>query len=120
MDLIHCEDDTIRIKIKYFIENPSNFFLETLLLDNQYDHYFTEWFGDYSWKLIYRASEHEFTTSSFHEYCNDKGPAIVIVKSIDGWIFGGYTSKEWKYRKYTVCNQFGGRHRMRFKIILLS
>ena len=52
--------------------------------------------NDYKWKLIYRSSEHGYTGSSFHEYCDDvNGPTLVIIKSSEGWIFGGYTTQSW-------------------------
>ena len=47
------------------------------------------------WELIYRASEHEYTAESFHKYCDDQGPTLVIIKSSDGWIFGGFTTQSW-------------------------
>ncbi len=69
----------------------------TILLDTQYDSYLREWLGnDIKWKLLYRASEHEYTASSFHECCDDKGPTLVVIKSSGGWIFGGYTTQSWK------------------------
>ena len=66
-----------------------------ILLDNQYDAKLREWCGDYKWKLLYRGSEHGYTAKSFHEYCDDKGPTLVIIKSSEGWIFGGYTTRSW-------------------------
>ena len=45
--------------------------------------------------LIYRASEHGYTSSSFHEHCDDKGPTLIIIKTTGGWIFGGYITKSW-------------------------
>ena len=47
--------------------------------------------------MIYRASEHGYSASSFHDYCDDKGPSLVIIKSSDSCIFGGYTTQSWKY-----------------------
>ena len=69
----------------------------TILLDTQYDKFFQEWLGnEYKWKLIYRASEHGYSAESFHHYCDDKGPTLVVIKSSGGWIFGGYTTQSWK------------------------
>ena len=79
--------------------NPlySPFLRNTILFGNEYDDKLREWIGnDYQWRLIYRASEHGYTASSFHECCNDKGPTLVVIKSSEGWIFGGYTTKSWK------------------------
>ena len=45
--------------------------------------------------MLYRVSEHGYSGQSFHEYCDDKGPTLVIIKSSGGWIFGGYTTQSW-------------------------
>ncbi len=80
--------------------NPlySPFLRNTILFGQEYDSYLREWLGsDYKWRLLYRASEHDHTGRSFHEYCDDiKGPTLVIIKSSGGWIFGGYTTQSWK------------------------
>ena len=77
--------------------NPlySPFLRNTILFGQEYDSYLREWVGDYKWKLLYRASEHEYTAKSFHEYCDDKGPTLIVIKSSGGWIFGGYTTQSW-------------------------
>ena len=67
----------------------------TILLDTQYDSYLKNWVGDCKWKLLYRASEHGYTAESFHQYCDDKGPTLIVIKSSGGWIFGGYTTRSW-------------------------
>ena len=68
----------------------------TKVLENtEYDNKLREWCGDYKWRLIYRASEHGYTAKSFHEYCNNKGPTLIVIKSSGGWIFGGYTTQSW-------------------------
>ena len=67
-----------------------------ILLDSQYNHYFEKWLGnDKKWKLIYRASKYNYTAKSFHKYCDDKGPTLVLIESSEGWIFGGYTTQSW-------------------------
>ena len=96
LDVIHCKDSAIRLKIsRYYLKNPSNLLVGTQLVNNQYDVKLREWLGDYNWRLLYRASEHGYTAKSFHEYCNDKEPTLVIIKSSGGWIFGGYTTQSW-------------------------
>ena len=100
LDAIHCEDSSIRLKIsKLCFKNPSELLSDTQLVNQQYDDILREWLGsDYKWKLIYRASEHRYSAESFHEYCDDKGPTLVIIKSSGGWIFGGYTTRSWSGR----------------------
>ena len=98
LEVIHCEDNNIRLKIsKYYLKNASKLLVNTQLVNEQYDGKLREWLGnDYKWKLLYRASEHDYTAKSFHEYCDNKGPTLVVIKSSGGWIFGGYTTKSWK------------------------
>ena len=97
LDAIHCEDSNIRVKIsRYYFKNSSEFLPNTQLVNQQYDDKLREWLGnDFEWRLLYRASEHEYTAKSFHEYCNDKGPNLIVIKSSEGWIFGGYTTQSW-------------------------
>ena len=81
----------------------------SLLDDMQYHYKLREWFGsDRKWKLLYRASEHGYTASSFHSFCNDQGPTLIVIKSSEGWIFGGYTTQSWSgdgiYNKYDIFN----------------
>ena len=47
------------------------------------------------YKLIYRASEHGDNAEDFHEKCDDYEGSLVIIKTKDGNIFGGYTSISW-------------------------
>ena len=98
LDTIHCEDSKIKVKIsRYCLKNPSEMLPNTWIVNQQYDDKLREWLGNnYKWKFLYRASEHGYTAESFHKYCDDKGPTLVIIKSSGGWIFGGYTTESWK------------------------
>ena len=69
-----------------------------ILLNDQYDYILREWLGyGFQMKLIYRASDHDYTAESFHECCDDKRPTLVIVKSSGGYIFGGFTTQSWEF-----------------------
>ena len=83
----------------FFYPIYSPFLKESIINEGQsYDDKLREWLGnDYRWKLLYRASEHGYTAESFHECCDNKGPTLVIIKSSEGWIFGGYTTQSWKF-----------------------
>ena len=103
LDAIHCEDGDIRLKIsRYYFKNPSEFLPNTQLVNQQYDYKLREWTGDYKWRLLYRASEHNYTAKSFHECCDDKGPTLIVIKSSGGWIFGGYTTQSWSGSIYIL------------------
>ena len=87
------------------IKNCNDKFLSnsTILVDTQYDSYLREWLGnDHKWKLIYRASEHDYLGLSFHKYCDERWPTLIVIKSTEGWIFGGYTTKSWTYSHHNI------------------
>ena len=50
--------------------------------------------------LLYRGSRDGFKSSVFHELCDQKGETLVIIKSTDNYIFGGYTSINWDSTKW--------------------
>ncbi len=96
LDAISCVDINIRLKIsQYNMNNSSKLLPNSQLVSQQYDSKLREWIGDYKWRLIYRASEHGYTAESFHAYCDDKRPTLVVIKSSGRWIFGGYTTRSW-------------------------
>ena len=100
--------DTSADLVKEYLLNYKNslFCYGTKVLENsEYDNYLSEWLGnDYKWKLLYRASEHGYSGESFHEYCDDEGPTLIIIKSSEGWIFGGYTTQSWRPNNYCIYN----------------
>ena len=69
--------------------------ISAIIKNSDYDRYLQRWAGDYKWRLIYSASKHEYTASSFHQYCDNKGPTLVVIKSSKGSIFGGFTTQQW-------------------------
>ena len=79
----------------FFYPIYSPFLKESIINEQQYDSYLREWAGDYSWKLLYRASEHHYKAEPFHNHCDNISPTLIIIKSSEGWIFGGYTTKSW-------------------------
>ena len=102
-ELIH-EMEKIEIKmtlkekniIKDYFFHPSTVFLDTNIIDRRYDEKLREWLGNnHNWKLIYRASANGYKGDSFHECCDDVGPTLIVIKSSEGWIFGGYTTQSW-------------------------
>ena len=78
------------------LARASQYLPTSTIIDIKYDSYLKEWAGDWIWKLIYKASENEYSAKSFHKCCdNVKGPTLVIIKSSEGYIFGGYTTQSW-------------------------
>jgi hypothetical protein len=47
------------------------------------------------WSLIYRASRDGRSAEAFHSKCDNKAKTLTVVKSTDGYIFGGYAEQAW-------------------------
>lgn len=63
----------------------------------QYQRVLNEWYGSSKqvWKLIYRASLHGFSASTFHEHCDNHSPTFVIVSGHNGDLCGGFSNIPW-------------------------
>jgi hypothetical protein len=48
------------------------------------------------WQLLYRASDHGYEARDFHAKCDDKINTLTIIKTTDGYIFGGFTVRTWE------------------------
>ncbi|KAK8789842.1 hypothetical protein WA158_006622 [Blastocystis sp. Blastoise] len=78
-------------------------FPHSCILDSRNVYDLESWLGsEKKWKLIFRASEHEYKASEFHKYCDHKCPTVTIIKHIGHDdkinIFGGYTTQYWESR----------------------
>ena len=52
--------------------------------------------------LLYRGSEHNFDSSSFHQLCDGKGKTLVIVRAkTTKNLFGGYSTTAWHSNSYS-------------------
>ncbi|KAK8797573.1 hypothetical protein WA158_005919 [Blastocystis sp. Blastoise] len=91
--------------LKPYVITKSINFIDSIILNgnNEYINILNEWLGkEKQWKLLFRASEHEFKASEFHKYCDHKCPTITIIKNLGHNkiinIFGGYTTQYWESR----------------------
>ena len=55
--------------------------------------------------LLYRASRDGWASSTFHSYCDNKGPTVTVIKSGNN-IFGGYTEQSWQSKSQTLTKFF--------------
>ena len=46
-------------------------------------------------ELLYRLSRDGNEFQTFHNLCDNKGITLLLVKLDDGYILGGYTTKDW-------------------------
>ena len=61
------------------------------------------------YELIYKMSVNGSNSKNFHKYCDNKGDTLTIIETEDNFIFGGFTTLDWKYNgKYDYSsNGFG-------------
>ena len=48
-----------------------------------------------NWKLLYRASVDGFQSLNFHHKCDNIPNTITIIRSANGYVFGGFTTQTW-------------------------
>ncbi|KAK8813358.1 hypothetical protein WA158_002950 [Blastocystis sp. Blastoise] len=102
---------------------PFKYFNDTKILVNKVmEAPLVNWLGkEKKWKLLFRASEHDYSAEQFHKYCDYRGETLVLIKHIGHNnhmnIFGGYTDHSWdsancwkSYSKkflFTLSNEHG-------------
>jgi hypothetical protein len=52
--------------------------------------------GKFKLRLLFRGSKHGFKDSKFHEFCDKKGPLLVLVQTSKDILVGGFSSIAWK------------------------
>ncbi|KAK8800712.1 hypothetical protein WA158_000037 [Blastocystis sp. Blastoise] len=75
-------------------------FINSKIINKNMDFQLQKWLGqNKKWKLLFRASDHDYKASEFHFYCDNKGETITLIKHIGHNnkinIFGGYTDQSW-------------------------
>ena len=53
-----------------------------------------------NWKLLYRATRDGFGAAQFHAKCDNNLKTLVVIKSTNGYIFGGYTQLDWSGKTF--------------------
>jgi hypothetical protein len=46
-------------------------------------------------ELLYRASRDGFKGTDFHGLCDNKGATVTVIRSKEGYVFGGYADQSW-------------------------
>lgn len=69
------------------------------LLSHEHQVKLNEFYGKQGqkWMLVYKATRDGFSSADFHRCCNNQGPTMTIIQSVEGgYLFGGCTSVSWK------------------------
>ena len=59
---------------------------------------------DDKWRLLYRATQNGFQGAQFHACCDNIAKTLIIIKTSNGYIFGGFTNALWRdqYKGYGI------------------
>ena len=57
---------------------------------------------DIDFNLVYRASEDGDKAADFHRTCDKIGPNVTLIKTRNGYVFGGFTVKNWEHLKRDI------------------
>ena len=55
-------------------------------------------------KLLYRASENDFSVAKFHKNCDNKSDTLIIAKTEFGRVVGAYTPLKWNSNAANYVN----------------
>ena len=55
-----------------------------------------------SFNLVYRATDDGDRAANFHNKCDKIGPNVTFVKTKTGYVFGGFTVKNWEHLKRDI------------------
>jgi hypothetical protein len=61
---------------------------------------------DQKWRLLYRATRDGFGAKDFHQKCDHFENTLVVIKSTEGNVFGGFTSCPWNSIS-SICHSDG-------------
>ena len=56
---------------------------------------FAAWLPGKTFRLLYRASRDGFQAAQFHARCDNQGPTLVVIRSTNNYVFGGYAGASW-------------------------
>eukprot|EP00818_Percolomonas_sp_WS_P004482 CAMPEP_0117442670 /NCGR_PEP_ID=MMETSP0759-20121206/4277_1 /TAXON_ID=63605 /ORGANISM="Percolomonas cosmopolitus, Strain WS" /LENGTH=2194 /DNA_ID=CAMNT_0005234577 /DNA_START=309 /DNA_END=6893 /DNA_ORIENTATION=- len=78
-------------------DNRKAVFHDCRLLTVTQQYQLNEWYGmrRQEWDLAYRATKHGFQGKEFHQRVDGRGPTFTIIKTQEGYVFGGFLLPDW-------------------------
>jgi hypothetical protein len=65
------------------------------LITPEFPSLFNEFAGS-AFELIYRGSRDGFSAKDFHDRCDGRASTVTLIKTPQGFVFGGYTPSRWE------------------------
>src|SRR5690606_32454027 len=83
----------------YLYKDRGKMFKGTTILTTGQSFQLIKWLGvgyeDSEWEVAWKGSKDGFNSNIFHQKCNGVGETITVIRSTDGWLFGGYNPDSW-------------------------
>ena len=92
--------------IKTEDNNIENF--SSMIKDNSNNELISKWIEEevnkkeIKFELIFKMSENGNQSEDFHKYCDNQGPTLTLIKTINNKIFGGFTPLNWKNKGFWI------------------
>jgi hypothetical protein len=98
-EILKFERNNEKIDKSIFGKLKTDKMIDSLILCNRVKKLFSlcEFPVDQKWNLIYRASQDGFEAAKFHSKCDSKPNTLIIIKSTNDNVFGGYTEQTWNH-----------------------
>ena len=115
-DEINTELERIKSFGKVDIDNLGMTFKSSSIINDDFNkqNSIVNWIRDkvnkneISFKLIFKMTVNGYEGKNFHQYCDKKGPTLILIKTTKNRIFGGFTPLDWansSKAKYDISNQ---------------
>jgi len=95
MDDLRAELDFFQITIPDEVLFNIKEFANSKILSGKQKEKLLEWLNNRRATLLYSATRDGFSASAFHRLCDNKGKTITVIRSTQGYIFGGYADNSW-------------------------
>jgi len=74
--------------------------LELMTKGSEIDNKIKEWLPDCQLQRLYKATWDGFSGKDFHRLCDNKGPTLTLIRSQEGYLFGGFSVESWDSTSY--------------------
>jgi len=87
--------------LKLSNQNILNIFNDSLIINQnkRYISYLKKWINPndklFTTQLLFRKSKNGDSFDEFHRLCDNQGKTLVLIQAEEGFIIGGYTTKDW-------------------------
>uniref|UniRef100_A0A7S1BY61 TLDc domain-containing protein n=1 Tax=Corethron hystrix TaxID=216773 RepID=A0A7S1BY61_9STRA len=102
---VYEEDEIVLDRLLSFLrleDLKDPFTIDSVILNKGYEQELYKFLDedkiDGNLELLYRGSRDGFGVSQFHEKCDNQGSTVTVVKSTEGYVFGGFADLPWSSR----------------------